>query len=199
MFFHRVKRFRDIPPGADRRGEEILRRFLVPLGLLGFVAVFMGAAPVGEFRVERRVIGSGGVEVITADRRVRHTLGQPAIGRSEGTEVIVRRGFWRKKEGTVSGVEGPIPQQPLSFRLDQNHPNPFNPRTTINFSTPREGHVNLSVYDIRGRRVGTLMDETQPAGEHSLVFSPDDLASGVYFYRLKAPGFEQVRRLVLVR
>ena len=43
------------------------------------------------------------------------------------------------------------------------------------------------------------MSGTQPAGEHSLVFSPDDLASGVYFYKLKAPGFEQVRRLVLVR
>ncbi len=199
MSFHRFNRLRDIPPGAGRAGVEILRRFLVPLCLLGFVAIFMGAAPPSGIRIERKVFGSGGVEVITVDRRVRHTLGQPAIGRSEGTEVIVRRGFWRKRERTVSGVEGPTPQNPLSFRLDQNHPNPFNPRTTISFSTPREGHVELSVYDIRGRRVGTLMNETLAAGEHSLVFSPDDLASGVYFYKLKAPGFEQVRRLVLVR
>lgn len=199
MFFHRFKRLRDVPPGADRGGAEIFRRYLVPLCLLGFVAVFMGAAPPSGIRLERELIGSGGVEVVNVERRVRHTLGQPATGRSEGPEVRVRSGFWGRKGGTVSGVEGPTPQPPLSFRLDQNHPNPFNPRTTITFSIPREGHVELSVYDIRGRRVGTLMNETVPAGEHSLVFSPDDLASGVYFYKLKAPGFEQVRRLVLVR
>ncbi len=169
------------------------------LFLLGFLAVFMGAAPAADFRVERKVTGSGGREVLGSDRRVRQTIGQPASGRSGGLEVIVRGGFWGKKGGAVTGVEGPTPLQPLSYRLDQNYPNPFNPRTTITFSIPREGRVDLSVYDIGGRRVSTLLNETLPAGEHSLVFSPDDLASGVYFYRLEAPGFEQVRRLVLVR
>jgi hypothetical protein len=112
----------------------------------------------------------------------------------------VRHGFWAKKNsGTATAVLDPTPTLPKSTRLDQNYPNPFNPRTTIRYALVEDGHVLLSIYDVRGRRVATLVDQNQSAGEHRLVFDADKLASGVYFYQLKAPGFEQVRRLVLAR
>ncbi|NIV12312.1 MAG: T9SS type A sorting domain-containing protein, partial [Aliifodinibius sp.] len=71
-----------------------------------------------------------------------------------------------------------------SFVLHQNYPNPFNPETQIKFTLDQGAHVKLDVYDILGRKVTTLVDGKRLAGGHSVTWSADDLASGVYFYRL---------------
>jgi hypothetical protein len=179
---------------------DMLRRFLVLLSLAALFAIALGATAPLEKELKRKVITSGGKRASRSGREVRLTLGQPVSGKSSNAEHTVRHGFWtEKKTGPATAVEDPPPTLPKSYRLDQNHPNPFNPRTTISYALPKEGHVLLSVYDVRGRRVATLVNQTQSAGEHSHVFAPVDLASGVYFYQLKAPGFEQVRRLVLAR
>lgn len=85
------------------------------------------------------------------------------------------------------------------FTLAQNHPNPFNPSTTISFSLPRASFVTLKIYNLLGEETATLMNEQCAAGEHRVQWQPQDLPSGVYVYRLQAQGFSQSRKLVLLR
>ena len=88
---------------------------------------------------------------------------------------------------------------PEEFRLEQNYPNPFNPSTTIGYNLPHAGLVHLEIFDILGRRVAILVDEFQSAGPHDVVWSARDEASGVYLYRLTAPGYTAIKRMILVR
>jgi hypothetical protein len=99
----------------------------------------------------------------------------------------------------VSGVRSPGEGAPLQFDLAQNYPNPFNPSTTIRFQLPRASHVTLTVYDVLGREVSVLVNEGKDAGVHEVKFDGSNLASGVYFNRLQAGEFVQIRKLVLLR
>ncbi len=91
-----------------------------------------------------------------------------------------------------------------TFRLHQNYPNPFNPTTNIGFTISDFGFVELSIYDISGRLVKTLMNESRQAGEYSVQWDAtnavgEKVASGVYFYRLKAGSFVETRKMLLIR
>lgn len=88
---------------------------------------------------------------------------------------------------------------PTAYVLEQNYPNPFNPETRINYGLPEAAHVRLVAYDILGREVTTLVDEIQTAGYKSVRFDASHLASGVYFCRLSAGSFTQLRKMVLLR
>ena len=88
---------------------------------------------------------------------------------------------------------------PKSFGLAQNYPNPFNPSTILRYEIPKAGRVEVTVYDILGRVVETLVDEYEQAGVHSVQFNGERLASGVYFYRLTAPGIMQVKKMLLLK
>ncbi|MDD4050472.1 MAG: S8 family serine peptidase [candidate division Zixibacteria bacterium] len=96
------------------------------------------------------------------------------------------------------------PPLPLTFSLDQNHPNPFNPATTISFSLPKAAHTRLDVYDILGRTVRTLHDGPLAAGAYALVWDGKDadghaVASGIYFYRLRSDDHSQSRKMILLK
>lgn len=88
---------------------------------------------------------------------------------------------------------------PLSFELEQNYPNPFNPATTIRYTLRTAGPVSLTVYDVQGRRVRTLVDQPQAAGPHSVSFDAGRLPSGTYLYRLETPSGTDTRTMTLVR
>jgi hypothetical protein len=88
---------------------------------------------------------------------------------------------------------------PLRYAVDQNYPNPFNPATTIRYSLPEKADVTLSVYDLHGRLVRTLVNGEQPAGEYALNFDGRNLAGGVYYFRMTAGNFREVRKMVLLR
>jgi hypothetical protein len=88
---------------------------------------------------------------------------------------------------------------PGEFRLEQNYPNPFNPSTTIKFELPKSSVVRLTVYDILGREVALLVNETRGAGVHEVKFDASNLSSGIYLYRLQAGNLVQTRKLVLLR
>ena len=100
---------------------------------------------------------------------------------------------------TTTSVEGKGQETPAEFRLEQNYPNPFNPGTTIRFSLPQRSHVTLTVFNLLGQNVGTLVDETRDAGHHHALFDASGLASGVYLCRLQAGGFVQVRKMIVVK
>jgi len=94
---------------------------------------------------------------------------------------------------------------PSAFALHQCAPNPFNPSTTIRYDVPRNGErVSIAVFDVAGRRIRTLVDDVQPAGTRSTSWDGRDergqqVASGVYFYRMIAGQFVQTRKMVLLK
>ena len=98
--------------------------------------------------------------------------------------------------GEVVRRETEVPHQ---FRLGQNYPNPFNPSTVIEFDIARPGFVRLRVYDILGRTVGTLVNESVAPGRYAIPFDAGRLSGGIYYYRLEADGVSAVKKMVLSR
>jgi len=90
------------------------------------------------------------------------------------------------------------------YRLSQNYPNPFNPSTTIEFALPRSGEVRIDIFNILGRRMRTLVDRVMAPGRHLTTWdgrddSGEEVASGVYFYRLESQDFVETKRMFLMR
>ncbi len=98
-------------------------------------------------------------------------------------------------------IKGNLPEK---FVLEQNYPNPFNAGTNIRFNLPRSGQINLQVYDLLGRNVVTLHDGFMQAGSHTVFWdgrsaAGNDLATGVYFYRLRADDFDKTKKMLLIK
>jgi YVTN family beta-propeller protein len=88
---------------------------------------------------------------------------------------------------------------PKAFSLEQNYPNPFNPTTNVGYVIPLTSAVTLRVYDVLGREVATLVNTTQSAGRYEVAFEASKFASGVYFYRLQAGNFSEMKKMLLVK
>lgn len=93
---------------------------------------------------------------------------------------------------------------PVNFKLEQNYPNPFNPITTIKFAIPKEARVQISVFDITGRLVKTLLDKTLSPGEHLITWDGTDengskVSSGVYIYRMYSDNFISAKKMILAK
>ncbi|MEI7811335.1 MAG: glycoside hydrolase family 9 protein [Ignavibacteria bacterium] len=90
---------------------------------------------------------------------------------------------------------------PLTFELEQNYPNPFNPSTVISYSLAKSGNVKLTVYDLAGKEIQTLVEEYQNAGRYNVRFSikDSDISSGVYYYTLLSDGQTLTRKLMLLK
>jgi hypothetical protein len=88
---------------------------------------------------------------------------------------------------------------PFAFELSQNYPNPFNPVTVIEFTLPVAGVVDLSVYNILGQRVATLVHGARAEGWHRAVWNASRFSSGVYFYSLQARGWHLTKKMLLVK
>jgi hypothetical protein len=123
----------------------------------------------------------------------------------------------------TTGVEEPAPATPQGYALEQNYPNPFNPSTMIGYTVSGVGsgvageHINggivnsqstivnqaavvrLSVYDILGREVAVLVDEPKAPGSHTVTWNAAGMASGIYFYRLNAGAFTDVKKMAVLR
>ncbi len=92
------------------------------------------------------------------------------------------------------------PIGPSEYSLNQNYPNPFNPLTTISYSIPEGGHVSLSVYDIKGRKLETLVDETQAPGSYKVNFNASKYPSGIYFCRLNTEnGYTDTKKMAVMK
>lgn len=107
---------------------------------------------------------------------------------------------------TVVSVENETEIFPTEFSLSQNYPNPFNPITTIRFTIPivtlsevEGSFVTLKIYDVLGNEIVTLINEEKPAGSHEVEFNAANLPSGVYFYQLRAGGFVDTKKLILIK
>lgn len=99
---------------------------------------------------------------------------------------------------TSVGVEDGLNTQ-LVFNLEQNYPNPFNPSTTIKYSIPELSKVKLTLFNLLGEEVTTLINEEKIAGNYSVDFNATSLPSGVYFYQLRAGGFVETKKMILLK
>jgi hypothetical protein len=120
------------------------------------------------------------------------SIGSGYAGSPFSTELMV----------TPTGVAAVITPSP--YMLFANAPNPFNPRTTLSFELPKDGHARLEIFDAQGRRVRLLMDSAVAAGRHQVDWDGRDgdgreLASGVYIYRLEAGDYRRAMRMTLIR
>ncbi|MDZ7400815.1 MAG: endo-1,4-beta-xylanase [candidate division KSB1 bacterium] len=97
---------------------------------------------------------------------------------------------------TATGTEMMLPNK---FELFQNHPNPFNTATIIEFELPRDCWVHLKVYDVLGNEIATLIDQKMKVGRHSVAFQAENLKSGIYFYQIRAGEFTATKRMVIVK
>ena len=112
---------------------------------------------------------------------------------------------WFGTESGVSSFDGNMVSVasnrniPAAIEIRGNYPNPFNPSTTISFSIPDQGHVNLAVYNITGSIIATLIDKSMSAGSHSVIFDGSDFGSGVYLYKFESKGFNKTGKMLLMK
>ena len=108
--------------------------------------------------------------------------------------------FLYENPGGVIDAVKTAPQMPKQFTLQQNHPNPFNPSTTISYSIEQTDFVTLRVYNMLGENVATLVDQVQTPGVYSTHFDAGDLPVGIYMYRLTVgPAFDQTKKMLLLK
>lgn len=98
-------------------------------------------------------------------------------------------------ENTTKVVE----LQPSSFKLEQNYPNPFNPETKIRFRLEKSGFTKLTIYDIMGREIKTLLNDFVTAGQHEVSFKAGDFSSGVYYYKLQSNDAVSMKKMMLMK
>ena len=135
------------------------------------------------------------------------TTNAPSEYRYQDTDLPGTSGhvFYRLKQldfdGTTSysDVVALDVSGPSQYTLHDNYPNPFNPSTTIVYDIPVESHVELSIFDAQGRLVEVLVNQTQRTGQYTVAFEPDNLVTGIYFYRLRAGDYEQTGQMLFVK
>lgn len=142
--------------------------------------------------VNNTFTGSGDLLVVRSDSEI--ALSQLTI-----TARAIDNSRMELRLDETSGVN-----TPRVFALQDNYPNPFNPRTKISFSLPASQHVELTVFGVDGRRVATLLNETRSAGLHEVVWAGQDaagksVASGTYFFRIQAGPYSDVKKMTLMK
>jgi hypothetical protein len=115
-------------------------------------------------------------------------------------------GFCSRRISTVSNVANATPvivaekeKVPKVFALHQNYPNPFNPVTTIRYDLPKNAMVVLNVYDVTGKEIDVLVNEYMAAGFHEISFNTENIASGVYFYKITAGDFTDKKKMIVLK
>ena len=107
--------------------------------------------------------------------------------------------WMRIQDITTIGIKQINSEVPDKYSLSQNYPNPFNPSTNIKYQIPNNGFVKLTVFDILGHTVETLVNQKQSAGTYEVEWDGSKYPSGVYFYQLNTESFSQTKKLMLVK
>ncbi|MDM7925605.1 MAG: T9SS type A sorting domain-containing protein [bacterium] len=163
------------------------------------------------------LMAAGGVTVLGDTSDFRLLVTAPPFSPAAGDSFTVAFGLvlgnglteLRRNADTMAVLYGRLPSGvnggdagvsvPFRFALFQNHPNPFNPSTSVGFRLPVPGPVNVKVYDIMGREAAVLADRFFSAGSHRLEWNASGIGSGVYFCRIQAGEFTAVRKMVLMK
>jgi len=140
----------------------------------------------------------GGLRVETPNYRVVYfAFGFEQVPTAEERDTLMNRIMNWLMTGVSSIGKNDLVDK--SYNLEQNYPNPFNPTTTITYSLAEEVGVKLTIFDVMGREVAQLINETQNAGTHRYNFNASALSSGIYFYKLTAGDFISVKKMTLLK
>jgi hypothetical protein len=177
-------------------------RWLLPLC---FAALTAPAA--ASVTLVRGVMSGGAVDVAGGSFVLRATVAEAGVvGGAAAGSFSLGQGFW-SPVFFLNATDVPASQEsPIRFanRMDPGFPNPFRGATTLSFSVERPSHVRLSIYDVTGRRMIVLLDESRPAGRHAALWDGRDqegrfVASGVYFGKLQIGSWSDSQRLLRIR
>jgi hypothetical protein len=148
----------------------------------------------------------------SSNTSIRSLIGDPIVGTSANGGSSISNGFFANpaSTGVVTGIERQsVLSIPTSYQLSQNYPNPFNPSTNIKFSLPEQSTVKIVIYDLIGRKVKTLINDSRPAGVYNIRWSGENesnvnVSSGIYFYSLYAVGadnkkYTSFKKMILLK
>ncbi|MEW6654581.1 MAG: T9SS type A sorting domain-containing protein, partial [Bacteroidota bacterium] len=182
--------------GTANEGPSIRSALILPYSN---GKLFVLATSTGVYSTEK-LNGMNTVWSLEAPSILGNVVVEAITGRiSDGTIIAATHGrgaFRGKVSGSVSVKDISTPS---NYSLEQNYPNPFNPSTSISFSLAKQTDIKLKVYDITGKEVASLFNGKKEAGKHKLDFSAQNLASGVYYYRIEANDFVQTKKMLLVK
>jgi hypothetical protein len=158
----------------------------------------------GVFHLTRTALASGGATFSSGGAfQLGGSIAQPNAAISGGGAFTLQSGFWAGYVSSVLGVEPGSEEFPKDFQLMRAAPNPFNATTVLSFELPRESSVRLTIYDVTGHRVRTLVDQSLAPGTHHVRWDGRDaglaaVPAGVYFASFEAQGFHATTRIVLL-
>ena len=174
--------------------------------MIGMLVIFVLCQSMlfAQNEIPNSVLGNGVETTENSSFRIVGTVGQPLIGPASNTSDSMNVGFWYLSQQLITSVEQISGKVLIDYFLRQNYPNPFNPTTTIEYDLPKASHVRLDISDVLGRRISTLVNEQQKAGQFQTTWDGTDernapAAAGVYFCRIVAGDFVKVIKLALVR
>ena len=148
--------------------------------------------------------GEGSIAKLRFEGKDPVTLEATEISRQDGISLIGSEADELEFDFNSTPVAKPKMELPTSFSLSQNHPNPFNPHTIIDYALPQDAKVSLVIYNVLGQRVKTLVDDYQTAGFQSVEWDGTNehgsvTSSGIYFYKLVAGEYTQTKKMVMLK
>jgi hypothetical protein len=160
----------------------------------------------GTFGVSSRVVVNGGITYYfrgwdgsgAGSYTSADSTGNDTIVTVDVNASTVQTARWT----TTVGISSLGTEIPTVYSLSQNYPNPFNPSTTINFSIPKSGIVKIKIYDLTGKEIASLLNDFKAAGNYKIDFNERDygsLSSGVYYYKIEANSFSEVKKMILLK
>ncbi len=190
------------PRGSTRRIGPIA------LALLAIALVAVLVRPTGAYELRRVAFSGGAVKGTEGALSLRGTVGEAGdAGQTSGGSYRLGGGFWPghfRLLATAAPALGDVSEIRWENGLAQSFPNPFRRSATVSFSLARDTPVRLTVFDVTGRRVATLVDDVRAAGAHEVRWGGRDdsgrpVASGLFFYRLDAGAFSRTKRMLHLR
>ena len=129
---------------------------------------------------------------------IQHVLQASNLAFLLSSEGVISKPYYPVSDWFVS-IKNRSNYFPESFQLNHNYPNPFNPKTTIKYSLPKASQVKISIYNLNGKLIETILNDRKSAGSHYTKWDASDFASGVYFYKIQAGNFTDVKRCILMK
>lgn len=163
-----------------------------------------GAPAQSSYRLQASTMGAAGAPGESEGKRTNGTLSQPTpIGVGSAADKRLYAGFW-PRPWSLASVDGCVLPGDIDDQLFQNSPNPFRSHTVIAYTTSHEGHVEIAIFDVRGRRVITLLSAAEAPGRHRFAWDGRDdtgkvVSPGVYFYRLKTGSHRSSMKMLKLR
>jgi hypothetical protein len=151
-----------------------------------------------QHQVPFSVLSGGGASHTSPQYILSGTLGEAFTGKSVAVSNQMYSGFWYLYyEDVVTSVKDET--IPVSFKLEQNFPNPFNPSTTIRFAVPEKKLVQIRLYTVIGEEVLLLVNEEKEQGWYEIKLNMNSFSSGVYIYRMNAGNYVNTRKMILIK